>query len=263
VSQPLETNYAPINGLDIYFEIHGAGDPLILLHGGIAASEVFGENLTLLATTRKVVVVHLQGHGNTKDIDRPFRFEFMADDVAALIQHLGFEHADVLGYSMGAGVALQVAIRHSELVRKLVLVSIAYRPDGYYPEVRAAFEEMASLAPVIAEDVAKSPLAELYPHVDWETSFVKSADMETQPNDWDEGAAGITAQTMLVFADADCIRMEHIVDFYKVLGGGRRDAGIDGSLRSPNRLAIIPGATHYNILSTPTVAQFTAAFLEA
>jgi pimeloyl-ACP methyl ester carboxylesterase len=122
MAEPRTSGFAPVNGLDMYYEVHGSGEPLILLHGGIAASEAFGDNLVVLAESRQVIAVHLQGHGKTRDIDRPLRYELMADDVAALMEHLELQPADLLGYSMGGGVALQMAIRHPQLVRKLVIV---------------------------------------------------------------------------------------------------------------------------------------------
>src|SRR5882762_9855620 len=126
---PSKTYYAPVNGLKMYYEIHGTGEPLILLHGGLGATELFGEILPLLANTRQVIAVDLQGHGRTADIDRPLSYEAMADDIAALIKFLGIDKADVMGYSLGGGVALRTAIQHPDRVRKLVLVSTAFRRD--------------------------------------------------------------------------------------------------------------------------------------
>ena len=130
-------NYAEVNGLEMYYEIHGAGAPLVLLHGGVGAIEMFSEVLPLLAEGRQVVAVDLQAHGRTTDIDRPLSFESMADDIGVLIKHLGFEKADVMGYSLSGDVALQTAIRHPEVVRKLVVVSTPFKRDGWYPEDKA------------------------------------------------------------------------------------------------------------------------------
>jgi pimeloyl-ACP methyl ester carboxylesterase len=134
---PGASNYAEVNGLDMYYEIHGSGEPLILLHGGVGAIEMFGGVLPLLAEDRQVIAVDLQAHGRTADIDRPLSFESMADDIAALIKHLGFEKADVMGYSLGGGVVLRTAIQHSEVVKKLVVVSTPFKRDGWYPEILA------------------------------------------------------------------------------------------------------------------------------
>jgi pimeloyl-ACP methyl ester carboxylesterase len=260
-AQDARSGFAPVNGLNLYYEIHGEGEPLIMLHGGVSASEAFGENLTELAKTRKVIAVHLQGHGRTKDIDRPLRFESMADDVAALMNFLKIQKADVLGYSLGGGVALQTAIRHPAAVNRLILVSTAMKQDGSFPEVNAAFHQMTAQAPKIAQNIKGSPLGQLYPDVNWETLLRKIAEMESRDFDWSEQVKKLRSPTMLVFADADSIRLEHIVAFYEALGGGQRDAGLDGSLRSAARLGIVPGATHYNILSTTTVAMMTLRFL--
>jgi pimeloyl-ACP methyl ester carboxylesterase len=257
------SGYAPVNGLQMYYEIHGEGEPLILLHGGVGASEMFGPNLPLLAKSRQLIAVHLQGHGHTKDIDRPLRFEFMADDINALIAYLKLGGADVLGYSLGGGVALQVAIRHPASVKRLIVISAAMAQDGAYPEVNAAFEQMGLHAAQIAPNIKESPLGQLYPEVNWENLLRKIGDMESLPFDWSAQVKQIKSPAELVFADADSIRPAHIAAFYEALGGGRRDAGLDGSLRSVARLGIVPGATHYNILSTPMVAEMVSPFLSS
>lgn len=263
MTAPTQTGYAAVNGLEIYYEIHGDGAPLVLLHGGVAASEAFGANLPALAAHRRVVAVHHQGHGHTRDIDRPFSAEAMADDVAGLIAHLGLQKADVLGYSLGAGVALQVAIRHPQLVGKLVVVSVPMASDGYYPELVQAFESMPAQAAQIAAGVKPSPLGQLYPHVDWTSVFTKIGQMHQHGYDWSKDVAAITSPTLLIFADADAQRPEHIVAFYKALGGGQRPGGIDGSGRPKSRLAILPGTTHYDLLATTAVADAAIAFLDA
>jgi pimeloyl-ACP methyl ester carboxylesterase len=155
-----QTGYAPVNGLNLYYEIHGTGEPLILLHGGVAGIVIFGPNLPALSEKRKVIAVELQGHGRTADIDRPLSFEAMADDIAALMKYLGIERADVMGYSLGGGVALQTAIRHPGSVRKLVVVSAPFKRDGWYPQVLAA---MAQMGPSAAETMRQSPLNQAYP----------------------------------------------------------------------------------------------------
>ena len=261
--QNANSGFAPINGLQLYYEIHGEGQPLVLLHGGVSASEVFGPNLPTLAKTRKVIAVHLQGHGHTKDIDRPLRFEFMADDVAELIAFLKIEKADILGYSLGGGVALQTVIRHPAAVNRLVVISAAMKRDGSFPEVNTAFDQMAAHAPQIAKNIKGSPLGRLYPEVNWENLLRKIAEMESHDYNWSAEVKQIKSPTMLIFADADSIRPEHIVAFYEALGGGKRDAGLDGSLRSAARLGMVPGATHYDILSTTMVATMVSPFLAA
>jgi pimeloyl-ACP methyl ester carboxylesterase len=258
------TGYAPINGLQIYYEIHGSGGtPLLLLHGGIVGSVTFAPLLPGLSANRQVITIDLQGHGHTRDIDRPLRDETMADDVAGVLAHMEIEQADLLGYSMGGGVALQTAFRHPEIVRKLIIVSATMRHDGSYPEVLAQLDQLESNAPQLGAQVAQSPLATVYPEADWETLFAKAGEMASRDYDWSANVAAITAPLMLIFADADSIRPEHMVEFYKLLGGGQRDAGLDGSLRPTSRLAILPGTTHYDILTFPGFADIVTAFLDA
>lgn len=136
-SPPPSGRYAKVNGLELYYETHGSGKPLILLHGGLGAGSMFGANLPALSANHQVIAVDLQGHGRTADIDRPLRIEHMADDVAALIEHLGLGRVDIMGYSLGGGVALQVGLRHPHLVNKLVLVSVVMRNTAFHPEILA------------------------------------------------------------------------------------------------------------------------------
>ncbi len=170
----VKTGYAPVNGLKTYYEIHGVGEPLILLHGGVVGITMFGPNLDALSQKRKVIAVELQGHGRTADIDRPLSYEAMADDIATLMKYLGIERADVMGYSLGGGVALQTAIRHPASVRKLVVVSATCKRDGWYPEV---LDAMAQMGPAAGEQMKQSPLYRLYPNVNWAVLFTKLGDL--------------------------------------------------------------------------------------
>lgn len=261
MSQAIESGYAAVEGTELYYEIHGQGEPLVMLHGGVDPSQVFGAPLTEMAKTFKVIAIHARGHGLSRDSDAPWSIEQAADDVAAVLRDRGIEKASVMGYSFGGKIALQFAIRHPDMLDKLVIVSTGYSRGGEYPEVRAAFEQMPAMADAIGNSIAQSPLAELYPDVDWPVLMRKSGALGLQDHDWSEGIKGIKAQTLLVFADADYVRPEHIAEFYKLLGGGQRDAGIDGSLRSPNQLAVVPGTNHYNIIGAPAVFQFATEFL--
>jgi pimeloyl-ACP methyl ester carboxylesterase len=258
-------SYASVNGLEMYYEIHGTGRPLILLHGGVGAIEMFGEVLGLLAEGRQVVAVDLQAHGRTADIDRSLSVESMADDIAALIEHLGFEKADVMGYSLGGGVALQTAIRHPEVVRRLVVVSTPFKRDGWYPEVLAGMEQMGREA---AEPMKQTPMYQLYASVapkpeDWPVLLTKLGELLRKDYDWSDEVAKIETPTMIVVGDADSVRTAHAVEFFELLGGGKADAGWDGSGMSDARLAILPATTHYDIFSSPTLAATVAPFLDA
>jgi pimeloyl-ACP methyl ester carboxylesterase len=253
-------DFADVNGQHVFYSVHGVGKPLILLHGGIIPDS-FGSNLAELAKGRQVVAVHLQAHGRTPDTDRPLRAETLGDDVAALIGHLDLGKADVLGYSLGSSVALQVAIRHPEVVDRLVLVAARMTQDGAFPEVVAAFNQLEANAPMIGAGMKASPFAQAYPDVDWTNLFRKVGDMTKRPFDWSADVARLQARTLLVFADADMVRPEHMVEFWKALGGGQRDAGMDGSLRPDNQLAIVPNATHYSLATDPLLPVIVERFL--
>lgn len=255
-------HFANVNGQHIFYSVHGAGKPLILLHGGIDPDS-FGSNLAELARGRQVIAPHLQAHGRTPDTDRPLRSETMADDMAALIGHLHLGKTDIMGYSLGASVALQTAIRHPDVVDRLVLVSAAMRQDGFYPEGVAAFQQLEANAATLGASVKASPLGKAYPDVDWTNLFRKVGDLTKRPFDWSADVARLRTRTLLVFADADAIRPEHMVEFWKALGGGRRDAGIDGSLRPANQLAIVPNTTHYTIPVEPMLPEIVERFLGA
>ena len=258
---PSSTGKVPVGGAEIYYEIHGDGPPLVLLHGGVDPSQTFGAPLAAMAKTHKVIAIHLRGHGFSTDSDEPWSTEAMADDVAAVLRQLGIGKARFMGYSLGAAVSLQVAIRHPELVEKLVAVSVAFSTDGDYPEGRQAFAQMPSMAAEIGQQLSASPLAQLYPDVDWETMMRKTGEMNQPDHDWTEGIKTIKAPMLLVFADADAIRPEHMIEFWKLLGGGQRDAGLDGSQRPASQLAIIPNTTHYNLIRSPLLTEVATAFL--
>jgi len=259
-----KTGYALVNGLNLYYESHGTGEPLILLHGGLGATEMFGEVLPLLSKTRRVIAVDLQAHGRTADIDRPMTFEAMADDIAALMKHLEIERADVMGYSLGGGVALRIAVRHPDMVRKLVLVSIAFKLDGWYPEIVSG---MAHVGAGSAEAMKQTPMYQLYSRIapkpaDWPVLLTKIGELLRMDYDWSKDVAAIKAPTLLVFGDADAVRTAHAVQFFELLGGGKKDGGWDGSGMSNARLAILPGLTHYNIFSSPALASTVTPFLD-
>ena len=258
-------SYADVNGLSLHYEEHGTGEPLILLHGGIGTGEMFGAILPRLADGRRVITVDLQAHGGTADVDRPLRPELMADDIAALIAELGLEQVDLVGYSLGGKVALRTAIQHPSLVRRLVLVSVAFRRDGSHPDVLAAMDQMSAAA---AEPMRQSPLFAQYARVaprveDWPVLVGKVSEAIKVDYDWTEDVRRITARTLLVFADADSIRPAHMVEFFALLGGGLRDAGVDGSAQPSNQLAVLPGRSHYDVYMAPGLAPTVVAFLDS
>jgi len=257
-------SYADVNGISLFYEEHGAGEPLILLHGGLGMGEMWAPVLPALAKDRRVITVDLQAHGHTADVDRPLRFETMGDDVAALIRHLGLAQADVMGYSLGGATALRLAIRHPHLVRRLVLVSVPFRRDGWYPESLAGMDQMGAH---LAEGMKQSPMYQIYAQVaprvqDWPVLLDKTGDLLRQDFDLTAEIAKITAPVMLVYADADAIRPAHIVEFYGLLGGGLRDANWDGSLRPVARLAVLPGYTHYDLFAAPELTATAVSYLD-
>jgi pimeloyl-ACP methyl ester carboxylesterase len=258
-------SYASVNSLHLYYEVYGVGEPLILLHGGVGSIEMFGDVLASLAQNRQVVAVDLQAHGRTADIARPLSFELMAGDIAALIKHLGFAKADVMGYSLGGGVSLRTAIGYPEVVRKLVLVSTPFKREGWYPEVLAGMEQMGAQ---IAEPMKQTPMYQQYARIapqpeDWPVLLTKLGELLRRDYDWSTDVAAIKAPTLIVVGDADSVRTAHAVAFFELLGGGQVDAGWDGSDMSNARLAILPGMTHYNIFSSPQLAAAVAPFLDA
>ncbi|MGB8345701.1 MAG: alpha/beta hydrolase [Ktedonobacteraceae bacterium] len=234
-------NYAQVNGLNMYYEIHGSGEPLILLPGGFMTVEAMGEIVPRLAATRRVIGVELQGHGHSADIERALRYELMADDIAALIRQLGLEQADIFGYSLGGGVGLQTAIRHPEVVRKLALASTPFKGDGWYPENRTV------MAAISVETFAGTPIHEAYlktsPRPEaWPIFVARMRQLVTSDYDWSEGVAALKTPTLLLVGDADGMRLAHAVEFFGLLGGGKTDGDMNGL--SPAQLAVLPATTH-------------------
>src|SRR4051812_5231868 len=258
-------SHADVNGVSLHYEEHGSGEPLVLLHGGLGAGETFGAIMPSLSADRRVIAVDLQAHGGTADVDRPLRPQTMADDVAALIEHLDLPRADVMGYSLGGTVALRTAIQHPERVRRLVVVSVAFRRDGAYPEVVAGFDQFG---PEAADMIGRSPMGALYRAAaarpeDWPVLVAKTAEMLHNDYDWGAEVAAMTTPTLVVFADADSIRPDHMIEFYGLLGGGRHEGGVDGSGRPASQLAVLPGLTHYDISTSPALPPAVVPFLDA
>jgi pimeloyl-ACP methyl ester carboxylesterase len=236
------TGYAPVDGLSMYYELHGEGPPLLLLHGAYMTIDMMEPLLSGLAGFRQVIAVELQGHGHTADVDRPITYEQMADDAAALLGDLALGAADVVGYSLGGGVALQLAIRHPNVVRKVVAASASYRSDGMHA---AAVEMFPSITP---ELFAGSPMEAAYLKVapnpqDFPTLVEKLKLLDTTPFDWpQEDIRDIAAPTLIVVGDSDVVRLEHAVELFGLLGGG-----VMGDLAGlPKcRLAVLPGTAHF------------------
>jgi pimeloyl-ACP methyl ester carboxylesterase len=259
--------YADVNGIHLYYEIHGTGQPLILLHGGLMSGETFGPMLPALAANRQVITVDLQGHGRTADIDRPIDTRLMAGDIAALIEHLGLDKPDLMGYSLGGGVAFWTAVQHPELVRRLVLVSTNMRRDAIPPEMLAQQLQVSSAAVPFMKD---TPMWELYQRVaprpdDFGRLLDKLGESMAQDFDNSDQVRGLQVPTLIVAADADMAPPSHYVEIFKLLDGGLRDGGWmgEGRPKGGHALAILPGLTHYNIGASPLLATVALTFLDA
>ena len=258
--------YADVNGINLYYETHGTGRPLVLLHGGLMSGETFGPVLPLLAERHQVVVVDLQGHGRTADIDRPIDLGLMAGDVAALIDHLQLDKPDLVGYSLGGGVALQTALKYPDKIRRLVLVSANIRRDAIPPEMLAQQVQVNAAA---AEFMKDTPMYQLYQRVaprpeDFPRLLDKMGAWMAKDFDWSEEVRGLQMPTLIVAADADMAPPSHYVEAFKLLDGGLRDGGWmgEGRPKGGHALAILPGLTHYNSGESPLLAVATLAFLE-
>ncbi|HEY6667317.1 MAG TPA: alpha/beta hydrolase [Propionibacteriaceae bacterium] len=258
--------YAEVNGINLYFETHGTGQPLILLHGGLGSGEMFGPTLTELAQQHQVITVDLQGHGRTADIDRPIDIRLMADDIAALIDHLKLDKPDVVGYSLGGGVALFTAVKYPDKVRRLVVASAHARRDAIPPEMLA---QQAQVNAAAAEFLKDTPMWELYQRVaphpeDFPRLLDKVGEAMAQDYDYTEDVRSLQVPTLLVAADADMAPPSHYVEMFKLLDGGLRDGGWmgEGRPKGGHALAILPGLTHYNLAISPLFAAVTLNFLD-
>lgn len=241
-----QKGYAPVNGLKMYYEVHGTGKPLVLLHGAFNTIDmVFGTLIPELAKTRRVIAVELQGHGRTADIDRPFSFESLADDVAALLKYLKIDSADIFGYSMGGVTAWQVAIRHPEVVRRLIITSAVYKYEGWTRETRAI---MPTLTPEMFEPTPiKTEYDRLAPDPKHWTQFInKMKKFVTTPYDFGaDKIKSLNQPTLIIAADGDGVSPEHAVEMFRLRGGGYM---VDFGPAPKVQLAIFPGNSHISVM---------------
>ena len=264
VAAPAKSGYEKIDGVNYYYEVRGRGEPLLLLHGGLGSIDMFGPALAKLAETREVIAVDLQGHGRTALGERPFKLESMGDDMAALVAKLGRKQVDVLGYSMGGGVAFRMAAQHPQSVRRLAMVSTPFSDDGFYPGIRAQQNQVgAAMAPMMEQTPMYQTYAAVAPDM---SEFPRLLDTVgnymKQHYDWSADVAKLTMPTMLVYGDGDMFRPEHEIKFYQLLGGGLQDAGWQRETLSKNRLAILPDVTHYDIFASPRLIPIVLPFLD-
>ncbi|OLE25471.1 MAG: alpha/beta hydrolase [Actinobacteria bacterium 13_1_20CM_3_71_11] len=258
--------YAEVNGINLYTETHGTGRPLVLLHGGLGSGEMFGPVLPALAERYQVIAVDLQGHGRTADIDRPIEIPLLAGDIAALIDHLGLDRPDVVGYSLGGGVALHTAARYPDKVGRLVIAAANIRRDAIYPEMLAQQVQVSGAA---AEFMKDTPMYQLYQRVaprpeDFPRLLDKIGASMAKDFDYADEVRSLRVPTMVVAADADMAPPSHYVEVFKLLDGGLRDGGWmgEGRPKGGHALAILPGLTHYNLGSSPLFAAVVLDFLD-
>jgi len=262
---PNQAGYAQVNGVEVYYAVYGDGAPLVLLHGGLMAGSGFAPILDTLAMHHRVVTIDLQGHGHTLPFDRPMTFEAMADDVAGVIEHLDLGPTSVLGYSLGATTALRLAIQHPELVSRLVHVSAPYSfAEGWHDY---NLEGMRGMSATLADGIMQSPMyaayaAEAPDSANFPILLDKLGDMMRAGFDYSEEIKTLKVPTLLVYGDWDAVRISHAAKFFELLGGGLQDAGWDGSGMNRNRLAILPGLTHYTMVS-PQLAATALNFIDA
>jgi pimeloyl-ACP methyl ester carboxylesterase len=258
--------YAEVNGLNLYYETHGSGRPMVLLHGGLGSGEMFGPIIGALSANHRVIVPDLQGHGRTPDIDRPIDVRLMADDIAALIDHLELDKPDIVGFSLGGGVAFFTASKYPQKIRRLVMASAHIRRDAIPPEMLAQQGQVSAAA---AEFMKDTPMYELYHRVaprpeDFPRLLDKIGASMAKDFDFSEEVRALEVPTMIVCADADMAPPSHYVEAFKLLDGGLRDGGWmgEGRPKGGHALAVLPGLTHYNLGASPLFATVTLDFLD-
>ena len=262
--ETVSSGYESMERMEMYWESRGTGGvPLVALHGGFGVTTMFGDALDRLAEGRRVIAAELQGHGHTRAINHPFSYEAFGDDVAGLLEHLGLEQADLLGYSLGAGASLRCAIQHPERVRRLAVVSFPCRRDGWFPAIRAVMEQISSAG---FAQMRCTPLFDAYAQVApdpdaFPAPMDRIAELLRCPFDWSDEVGSLAMPALLVYADADSIPTAHAAEFFGLLGGGLHDAGRDGSGVSNTRLAILPGRTRYDVMQAPELVGVIERFV--
>lgn len=260
---PSKSGRLEANGVKYYYEIHGQGEPLLLLHGGLGSIDMFGPALTALAADRQVIGVDLHGHGRTPLGERAISLIDIGNDMAVVLKALGYKQVDVLGYSFGGGVAFRLAVQHPELVRRLALVSAGYAQDGFYPEM---LPMQAQVGASMAEAMKDTPMYQSYAAIapnpaEFPKLLDRMGEFMRKPYNYAEDVKKLGMPVMLVYGDSDMFRPEHIVSFYQLLGGGLKDAGWAREHMSKNRLAILPDLTHYEMFLSPALVTTVLPFI--
>jgi pimeloyl-ACP methyl ester carboxylesterase len=260
--KPVSSGYADVNGINLYHEIYGEGQPLVLIHGGLTTISEMQEWVQPLAQTRQVIAVEMQGHGRTADTDRPMAFATMANDIAALLDYLEIPKADLAGHSFGGAIAIRMAIQHPDHVRRLVVISSPHARSAWYPETQ---EGMSQVGASLAEDMLQTPTGRFSKHWPEPQRFPQFLDklgkMMSAHYDWSAEIAKLPMPVLLVFADNDSVSQKGIAEFFALLGGGVKEPGWLNTQLSKSRLAVVPGYSHYNFITSPEVPQIVGKFL--
>jgi pimeloyl-ACP methyl ester carboxylesterase len=249
-----------VNGMQVYYEVSGQGEPLVVLHGAYMNIPTMGAIIPKLAETHKVFALEFQGHGRTTDIDRPITYPNLADDVAAFMDAVGIKKADFFGYSMGAGAGLQLAIRHPDKVNKLIAASVAYDAEGWQPEFKAAIPQMT------VEMIVNMPFAAEYRKLaanpdGFPALAKKLIALEHEPMAWEADVKALKAPVLIVAGDADVVTLEHAVALFRMLGGGVM--GDMGKPLAASRLAVLPATSHTAVIGqTELLHGFIEPFLK-
>ena len=258
--EPRSSGYAKAaEGLHIYYETHGEGEPIVVLAGGLMSIRTTAQITRPLSERRQVIAIDLEGHGRTRLRDTPMSHERNGEDVAAVLRHLGIAHADVAGYSHGGDAAIWMAIQHPEMVRNLIVIATAFARDGWYPEAQVG---MSAVNGSLAEHMKATPIFEDYGHPDQIPLFLdRMGELMRKDWNWREEVRALPMPVLLIFADHDSVSMQHIAEFFALFGGGIREPGWIDPKFARGRLAIIPGYTHYNLGQAPEVARVIEGFL--
>lgn len=262
--KPQKSGLVAANGIKYYYEVHGQGEPLLLLHGGLGSIDMFGPNLAALARTRQVIAVDLHGHGRTELGSRTIDLVDIGNDLAVVLKQLGYEQVDVAGYSFGGGAALRLAVQHPALVRRVAIISAPFAQDGFHAEM---LPQQAQVGAAMAPMMKDTPMYQSYVKIapkpdDFPRLLDRMGELMRKPYDWTEDVRKLAMPVMLVFGDSDMIRPAHIVRFYELLGGGLKDAGWMREHMSKNRLAILPDLTHYELFMSPQLVPAVLPFLD-
>ena len=260
--KPAKSGYMDVNGLKLYHEIYGSGEPLVLIHGGLTTIGEMQLWVQALAKTRQVIAVEMQGHGRTADTERPMTWTQMGDDIAALLDSLKIPKADVVGHSFGGASAIRAAIQHPDKVRRLVVISSPHARSAWFPETQKGMSQVSS---AMAEQIKQTPtgkFSQQWPEPQRFPQFLdKFGKLMSEDYDWSKDLAKLPMPVLLLFADNDSVPPQKVAEFFALLGGGVKEPGWQNTQLSKSRLAIVPGYSHYNFITSPEAPQIIDKFL--